>query len=403
MEREIFMVELNSARIIREARQIKYYCPLSDAEMDFIFEHEKLTDSEKLIWLKIAQKSALDPNFSCLLTLKQIAAMVRKMPDTIYRAIRNLKNLGFLEGSYEHGDKATKYLLTLPVEGLEVLQAAPQRKKLGEQTKSPYTSEKNPGTPGELSDTPPDKNPPLLIYNNINNKKHNHNLNAPIAEPETLVENSVQNADALVCEFKKLIQEKYQHLTPPKRPRAARSHFSAAQLRIIDESLLELAAIEGGQQIQAAQTQVAQFTQKLAEATAVPESRPKPKNCKLVEFEFENEYFLVEDTVKDQILNEIPSLYHQKQIKGEAAKTPIKTLLKEILYYVAKAGSKALDACQLKRFFVARKLCKNGAWERPNGLERQASAHREQKWQKEKINEYKFAKEFTEKFITNVA
>ena len=33
------MIDLNSARIIRETRQTKYYCPLSDAEMDFISEH----------------------------------------------------------------------------------------------------------------------------------------------------------------------------------------------------------------------------------------------------------------------------------------------------------------------------------------------------------------------------
>lgn len=85
-------------------------------------------------------------------------------------------------------------------------------------------------------------------------------------------------------------------------------------------------------------------------------------------------------------------IYHQKKILGEAAHRPIKALMLEIFFYVAKAGSKTLDACQLKRFHTARKLCQKGAWERPNGLERQASIIREQNWRQAKIQENKSAK-----------
>ncbi len=213
----------------------------------------------------------------------------------------------------------------------------------------------------------------------------------------------VQDADALLCDFKNLIQEKYAHLPVFKRAGAALSHFTEAQKRAISERQLELTAITDGQKIQAERVQAQRFAEKLVEATPVPASRPQPADCKLVEFEFENEYFLIEEKVKNQILSQIPQLHSQKKILGEAAHRPIKALMMEIFFYVAKSGSKTLDACQLKRFHTARKLCQKGAWERPNGLERLASIHRERQWQQAKVDENRAAKAFTQEFMQNVA
>lgn len=212
------------------------------------------------------------------------------------------------------------------------------------------------------------------------------------------------DADALICDFKNLIKEKYQHLPVFKRAVAALSHFTAIQQRAINERQLELAAITDGQQIQAERAQAERFKEKLAQATPVPESRAKPSpNGKLVEFEFDNEHFLVEEAVKDQILSQIPQLHSQKKILGEASQKPIQTLIKEIFFYVTKAISQSLDDCQLKRFFVAKKLCINGRWERPNGLMRQASIHREQQWQQTKIEENRAAKLPIPQFWSKVA
>lgn len=390
------MTELNSAQIIRETRQTKHYLAISSAELAFVAACPDLNDSEKLIWLTLADQCARDPHYSCTLSQSQIAQMVDKTTNTVGLAINNLRQKGFLKTQASASWGPLTYFLDLPEAGLKALQAAPIRKPLTPPSKTMDPSHKN-----EVP--PPLKTMDTLIYNNINNKKHNHNLNAPNAEQAPSPHEPMQNADALICEFKKIIKEKYQHLPMPKRPKAAMSHFTDAEQQLINERQIALAAIHDGQKIKASQEQAAQFNQKLAEAKPVPPTRPQPENCKLLEFEFDNEYFLIEEKVKNQILQEIPRLYQQKQIQGDAAQKPIQTLLKEIFYYVAKAGSKALDACQLKRFFVARKLCLKGTWERPNGLERQASIQREQKWQQAKIAENKFAKEFTHSLVKSVA
>ena len=210
--------------------------------------------------------------------------------------------------------------------------------------------------------------------------------------------------DALLCDFKKIIQEQYQHLPVFKRHQAALSHFTDMQKRAINERQLELAAIADGQKFQKAQAQAQRFNEQLAKAKPVTaSSSAKLPNGKLVEFEFDNEHFVIEESVKDQILSQIPDLYNQNKILGEAGKKSLVNLLKEVFHFVAKAGSKNLDTCQLKRFYIARKLCLKGAWERPNGLVRQASINREQQWQQAKIAENKFAKEFTKEFMQNMA
>jgi hypothetical protein len=395
------MIELNSARIIRETRQTKYYLGISSAELHFVGSYKDLSDCEKLIWIMIADHCALDPHFSCILTQGQIAVMVNKTTNTVGTAISRLRALGFLRTeSVSYGPLS--YFLTLPQAGLESLLAAPTRKSTTPPLKTMDPSPENRGSP-------PLKTMDLLIYNNkINNINHNHDSHSdipaiPNIEPITSSEADMQDADALVCDFKKIIQEKYQHLPVFKRDQAAFTHFDANKKILICKRQIELAAISERQKIQIEQVQQQRFNEKLAQATPVPESRPKPADCKLLEFEFDNEYFLVEEAVKDQILNQIPRLHSQRKITGEASKKPLNTLIKEILYYVTKAGSMALDSCQRKKFFIAKKLCEKGVWERPNGLERQASIHREQQWQKAKKQENRTSTAFAQELGLKIA
>ncbi len=387
------MGDLTCAKIIRDTRQTKHYLPISSAELRYLAAYRALSDGEKIIWLLIADCCALDENYACTLTQGQIADMTDKAIVTVARAITNLRNHGFLKTTANsHG--ALTYYLTLPQSAIDALLSAPDRKSKEDLSKTTYPSIVNDRSP--LSKTIDI----LILNNNINNKKHNHDAHSdfsPTQNPHVL------DADALICDFKNLIQEKYTHLPVFKRAQAALSHFTEAQKRAISERQLEITAITDGQKIQAERAQAQRFSEKLVEATPVPPSRPQPADCKLVEFEFDNEHFLVEEKVKNQILSQIPNLYHQKKILGEAVQKPIKALIKEILFYVAKAGSKTLDACQLKRFHTARKLCQKGAWERPNGLERQASIAREQQWQQAKIQENKFAKTWINNLEQRVA
>jgi hypothetical protein len=62
------MINLNSARIIRETRQTKHYLPISSAEIHFVSTCSTLSDGERIIWINIADHCALDPNYSCTLT-----------------------------------------------------------------------------------------------------------------------------------------------------------------------------------------------------------------------------------------------------------------------------------------------------------------------------------------------
>ena len=393
------MVESNATRVIRETRQTKYYLAISIAELQYVSKSKLLNATEKLIWINIASKTALDPNLSSSLTQNQIAEMVGKGPDAVYRAIRTLKFHGFLKSSYETGANASIYYLSLPAEGLESLKDAQNR------TVTSADPEKNQATPCKNAGTPPANSHPLLINNN--NKNTNHNLDAsknahdpkPESKPTEPGYTTVSNADALICEYENL-QEKYKHLPVMKRAQAINAHFSPNEIAKIYDRKREIAAIEATKALVSNPTPA--FFQKL-EVKPVPLIRTNQPNVKLVEFDFEGEHFLVEEQVKNKILNQIPNLYQQNKITGHAKNKSLKTLMAEIFYYVAKVVSKTRDACQLKRFYIARKLYLNGSWERPKGLQLQASIQREQKWQQEKHTENKLAKEFTESFIKNVA
>ena len=413
MERELLMVELNSARIIREARQTKPYFVMTYAESDFVATHPNLNGNEKFLWTRVAAKSAPDKDYSCILTQGQIAELVGMSLSVVRKAISNLRKHGFLETLSTLGGPL-KYFLTLPQKGLESILAVTNRKtadELSSKNTHQYLENRVPPVQNELpprpiQTTPPSKMNDLYnIYNNINNNKHNHDAHSDFSPvdnstPETDVQD---DADALVCDFKNLMKEKYQSSLESRRAADALSHFTPEQQKIINNRVLELATISESQNNQSERSQEQRFVEKKTEGAPAPKTRPGPSEADLIAFEFDSENFLVEEIVKDKILSQIPELYNQKKIQGEAAQRPIDTLVKEIFFYVSKAGSKTLDTCQLKRFHVARKLCQKGAWERPNGLERQASIHREKQWQQAKIQENKFAQQWMTSLEQRVA
>ncbi|MBN9289480.1 MAG: hypothetical protein BGO43_13530 [Gammaproteobacteria bacterium 39-13] len=403
------MVETNASRIMRDSTQTKFYVIFTDVIFEFVSNHPNLNSLEKLIWLNLARKSNLDPNYSCSLTQQQIASMVNVSYDSAYRAVRSLKKEGFLIVRFDDVQRINVYTPILPIEGLMAIENAPNRVGKGEGMKrnscgnvdelhktiesAPCRSAdplpvKLQGSPCKIAGTPPAKMQPLLINNNINNKHNNHNQ--PEEKVSPMTPQDVKNAEALVCDFENL-QEQYQHLRPTERMRQVNSQFTQEEMKIISSAIIEKQKARELQEHQEKLGSV-EFHNKLQEAKHIPKERVPHVQTKLVEFEFEEEFFLIEEDVKNQILHHIPVLYRQRKIRGMAGTKPLKTLLKEIFYYVTKAGSLIFTpVIQLKRFYIARKICLKGDWERPRGMALSEAATKEKLWHSTKLYEIKNA------------
>lgn len=405
------MVETNAARIIRDATQQKFYVIFADVIFEFVSNHRELSSLEKLIWFNLARKSNLDPNYSCRLTHQQIATIVNVSYDTAYRAMRNLKEQGFIKVYFDDSQRINVYTPILPAEGLSAIENASDRggKSEGSQKNSTILrnnievissdiqrtlckvvgnpSAKTQGSPFKNAGTPPAKMQTLLINNNI----INHNIHNQPERLKTTASQNVENADALVCDFKKL-QRQYQHLRPTERMRQVNAQFSSDEMQIILTSIIETQKALEIEETRQKRVSV-EFQNKLQQAKPLPKERTPHEQAKLVEFEFEGEHYLIEEAVKNQIMYHIPQLYHQQKIKGTAANKSLKTLLKEILYYVAKAGSMLLKpVIQLKRYYIARKICLKGDWERPKGMVLNEAISKENSWHSIKLREMREAK-----------
>ena len=119
------MYELNSRRIIREAR-VKTRCfSLSTAELSFVWQSKLLNDRERLISYYIAAKTSFQPNLTCRLTQQEMADLASEGPGFIEATINRLANHGFLIRYGEPG-LGTFYTLSLPREGLEFLMDTPK-------------------------------------------------------------------------------------------------------------------------------------------------------------------------------------------------------------------------------------------------------------------------------------
>jgi hypothetical protein len=401
------MPESTAAHIIREARQRKHYVSFTDAEFEYVSAHSALTATEKLIWLNIARKCTRDASLSCGLTHGQIAKMVGIKQDTSYRGIRTLKELGFLFASFDHDRQITIYSIRLPKEGLEVIQRAPNRgeRVVVEQKESifypkntAYPPDKNPVPPCISSDTPPafhpvppcissgtppDKNPILLIVNNNINKHNNHNTSE---EGKTCHLEAMKNADALFCEFEKFQNENKQ-LPVAKRLQLYNARFTQEEMKSIHEHT---------QAKQKATELKEHLDQGELQSTVAPKltaaSNSSAQSTSFIPYELDGERFFIEEAVKNKILDEIPRLHEQNKIPGEAGRKPIQVLLREIFFYVSKAGSMGQEPIgQQQRFYVARKICQKGAWERPKAMEKEKSIQREREWTKLKFEENRAA------------
>jgi len=397
-----------AAQIIINKRKNGYYSAFNECEIPFVSKYQGLSDGEKLIWINLATRTTLDPNLSCRASQNQIADMVGKKANTIYKCIKNLVSLGFLKSKFDKEKRVNIYYVLLPKEGLEILQKAPNRgEKQGATEDNPRNvvsfgkkannnlkldlRKKIIGGAGNISGGPPEINHTLVI-NYINNiKKHNNHNNTEFPEP------SVQNADALVLKLQEKVKEAQKNnpsISLFKANQLAYQCFSDEERELIHQTLIKRAeqkVLEEHKKL----IESAAFKKKLKTSSQVPKSRTNHPKSKLVEMTFDGEHFVIEEEVKNQILGNIPQLYHAGKIKGEAGQKPLKLLIKEILYYVVKAGSMLIEpVSQLKRYFTARKVCLNGGWQRPTGLARAESIAREQTWQAIKRKEYETAKRY---------
>ncbi len=413
---------MQAHEIIINKRQNGYYAAFSEREITFVSQYKGLSAGEKLIWINLAAKTTLDANLSCLASQSQIAEMVGKVSNTIYKSLRNLVAHGFLRSEFDAQKRINTYFVILPKEGLEAIQDAPNRgeKRLAKDSSVTFNLETNCGQTegnrdnvvlryekpidlplanplknirggiGKISGEPPEKYPNLNI-NIINNiKKHNIH-NTQDSKP------LVQNASALLLKFQKKIKEAKEtnpNLSLCKANMFAHSCFGEQENALIHQAIIwQAKELESEKNKQREQS--ATFKQKLEASTRVPQSRVKNIKSNLVEMIYENEYFLIEEDVKNQILNNIPQLYRSGKIRGDAGGKPLPALIKEILFYVVKGGKIAAQPIsQLKRYYIARKICLNGGWERPIGLNRSEVIARENKWNAAKRKEIETARRY---------
>lgn len=417
------MLETTVARLVRDASQNKYYVIFPDIVFDKVSCSQTLTANEKLVWLNIARKIIREPNLSLVVTYQQIAEMVGLKLDSAYRVVKVLKEKGFLQSSTDMTKQRVTYTLGLPDEIVCAIENAPSRSK-GEtreqiqrgdfpqrsdlsfvppklisidcgngleanKAEIPDLSDIDPSSIGSISDSPPDQNPILLININNINKKHDHEKQFSATDKAHSPEG--KNASALVRDFENFHKE-YEHLQPVERMRRVSSHFSQEQMKVILDAITEKQKY-----LDSIQNQNESIASNLASCIykhkPIPEQQTQPSLDHCIKFDFGGESFYIEESVKEMILTQLPELFQNNKIKGEAADRPIKTLMTEILFYVTKSGNRKLTSDeQLKRFYIARKICLKGDWERPKGMTCQGSVQREERWRAAKLSEIRAAK-----------
>lgn len=116
-----------TAQTINNKRKSGCYSAFNECETPFVSKCQGLSDGEKLIWINLAARTTMDANLSCRASLNQIAAMVGKKANTIYKAIKNLVSLGFLKSELDQEKRINIYYVLLPEEGLKELENAPNR------------------------------------------------------------------------------------------------------------------------------------------------------------------------------------------------------------------------------------------------------------------------------------
>ncbi|MFO1259437.1 MAG: helix-turn-helix domain-containing protein [Gammaproteobacteria bacterium] len=417
-----------SAQTIHSALRTGYFYRFQTEELAYISSHRELSDGEKLVWLNLSARAKQSETMSFAATQSQIALMVGKETNTVYKILKSLEAKGFLSSNHDALRRVTIFQVQLDAHGVVALEQAPKRGEFRPETKSVYPQQmtfrvgaecsrrrsvhevhdcgenregnnpeksavkgieirsvdnQNPTMkkfrvrPGNFSESDPEKNHTLIKYinNNKNINKHLYHQDSELSTAEPAL--PMLDASALILQFQstvKDIQSQDSNLTPLKATFEARKLFSEEQLACIDHHHLTTNPAQ----------EAPQATKAESPKPEAPEIK-KPLQSQLVSFQLEGQCYLVEESVKNKALSQLQSLHHNQCIKGEASNKSLLTLTSEVFYYLAKAGSTTdKSISQASRLNMAIHLLLKGDWQTPNGMMKQTIIEREQKWQREK-------------------
>ena len=119
---------LNTRKIIHQARLHTADFCISMAELAVIAEAEHLSEGEKFLWLHLAAKTSFDSTLTCTLEPKEVTYLANILPQGIYYGLGRLQKLQFLKIHHEE-ELGTFYELSLPQTELNTLVDAPKVKK----------------------------------------------------------------------------------------------------------------------------------------------------------------------------------------------------------------------------------------------------------------------------------
>ncbi len=369
-----------SAQTIHSALRTGYFYRFQTEELSYISSHRDLSDGEKLVWLNLSARAKQSETMSFAATQSQIALMVGKETNTVYKILKSLEVKGFLSSNHDALRRVTIFQVQLDAHGVVALEQAPKRGEYRSEVKlveRRSVDNQNPTLteirvrPGNFSESDPEKNHTLIKYIN-NNKNINKHLYHQDSELSTVLD-----ANALLLQFQSTverIQSQDPTLSPLKANFEARKAFSEVQLACIDHHHITTNSAQ----------EAPQATKAESPKPKLPEIK-KPPQSQLVSFQLEGQCYLVEESVKNKALSQLQSLHQNQCIKGEAASKPLLTLTSEVFYYLAKAGSTQQEPIsQASKLNTVIHLLLKGDWQTPNGMMKQTIIEREQKWQQEK-------------------
>jgi hypothetical protein len=366
-----------SAHAILELRQQKYYTCFAQAELNNVLMHKKLSQSAKLLWVALNNQTKGNIELKITHTLGQMGKLIARKVRCVQGLVNELKEFGYLKlVQSKNPDGVLTHQINLPQSALNDVsqslnrgEAAPTFAKasVGKNTPTQFFAP----TPAETCVPPTQK--PAPLYNKYNNKNNHMSVT---------LDNDLEEGRRLHQHSQHLWDVKFADIQSPReRSRKVNAEFSESERVLIakySEHLEENPEPLGVQP---------QPNPKLAE--------PKPKVAANEQIEIQGETFSVESEVKKLVCTQIPKLIATNQLKGRAANLSATELQREALFYATKAGSRGNNIIdQRHRFFIFRKMIKNGDWQQPKGLVNREIVAREQSWQQQKNLEAQNAKQF---------
>ena len=353
-----------SAHAILELRQQKYYTCFAQAELNNVLMHKKLSQSAKLLWIALNNQTKGNIELKIKQTLTQMGNLISRSARCVQNLLNELKEQGYLCLMASNDvDKILTHQINLPQSALNDVSQSLNR---GEAANTPTQF----SAPHHVKTcvTPTQKPAPLI--NNINNTNKNHmsvSLKCEMQEGKRLHQRSEHLWNV---EFEQIA-------SPRQRSKQVNAEFTDAELKLISNYVEHLDSTP-------------------EPLSKQPELRDSMKGeVGNEQVEIQGESFSVEPEVKKLVCTHIPKLIATNQLKGRAANLSATELQREALFYATKAGSrgdKIID--QRHRFFIFRKMIKNGDWQQPKGLVNREIVAREQSWQQQKNLEAQNAKQF---------